>query len=109
MPVSPMIIHFYGPENEEVKVATRKFIPYGLMKEAVKLEGALHDKDKKDEPYTEAEINSISQFIVKFFGSTFTIEELENMADLEEVLAVFNSILNYAHGISASNPTPPQN
>lgn len=92
-------------ENDEPKVTHRRLIvPWGLLKRAIRLSKDIHS-DTDD--MTEEDVDALNAFVVEFFGGKFTIEELENGADLEEVLAVFNQIVAKARG--TLNPTfPPE-
>jgi hypothetical protein len=42
---TPMVIHFYDQNNEVVKTFTRSFVPWKLLKEAVKISKTLNQEN----------------------------------------------------------------
>jgi 23S rRNA G2069 N7-methylase RlmK/C1962 C5-methylase RlmI len=97
---SPMVIHFYDKDSEMVKTFTRSFVPWKLLKEAVKV-----SKNLDQENMTEQDVDALTGLVVSVFGDQFTVEELNNQADTTEMLAVLNQIVTTAKGLSI-NPTP---
>lgn len=98
---TPMIIHFYGQDNEVVKQFTRSFVPWKLLKEAVRISKTL-DKDNLG----EKDIDELAGLVVAVFGDQFTVEEVNNQADVAEMVAVLNQIVATAGG-GLENPTKP--
>ena len=90
MPISPMVLHFYNNENEAEKTYTRTFVPWKILKEAVKLQGI------KEDAITAEQVDEINSLIVSIFGGQFTKEDLEEKADLGECLAVIQTVLTAA-------------
>ena len=98
---TPMVIHLYDQNDEEVAVFSRSFIPWKALKKAIKLIKQIDLEDLKEE-----DIDLIAGLIAEVFGDKFTVEQLDDGADLGEMLAVLQNIMARANGISL-NPTPP--
>ena len=98
---TPMVIHLYDKNDEEVAVFSRSFIPWKVLKKAVKL---IKQIDQED--LTEEDINLIASLITEVFGDQFTVEQLDEGADLGEMLSVLQNVIARTNGISL-NPTPP--
>jgi len=106
MSVSPMVIHFYNKETNEVeKQFTRTFVPWKLLKEAIKLNKELGDLDP--EKMSPEDADKIMNFMISVFGGQFTVEEADEMADMGEILAVLTTIMSVASGGVPKNPTLP--
>ncbi len=100
--ISPMQITLYDPEtNEEKKTFIRTFVPWKLLKKAVKLSETVNFDALKEE-----DVDQIAMLVVDTFGGQFTLDELNEGADLGEMVSVLESIVSRAKGISL-NPTPP--
>ena len=98
---SPLVIHIYDAEGEVEKTATQAFVPWKMLKSAVRLAETLN----KDKP-TEEDIEAINGLVVATFQGKVSSEELDNGADLTEMMAVLRQIIATAKGIN-ENPTPP--
>ena len=99
---SPMVINFYNSEtNEREETFTRSFVPWKLLKVAVKLAKSL-DPDN----LSESDIDSLSGLVIAVFGDRFSSADLDEKADVTEMIAVLNQIVTRAKGINI-NPTPP--
>jgi hypothetical protein len=103
MPKSTAIaITLYG-ENDEKKAEHRRLIvPWGFLKRAVKLSKSIGEGQE----IGEEQVDEISDLLVAFYGNAFTREELEQGADVSEILACFQSIVAKARGL-LPNPPPP--
>lgn len=103
MPISPMELHFYNNETNEVeKTFTRTFVPWKMLKEAIKLQEKLGDIDL--EKLREDEVDEIMAFMVAFYGGQFSLEEASEKADLMEVVAILTTIMTAANGGLPKNP-----
>ena len=100
MPLA-MVINLYNDENEIKATFTRTFVPWRLLKEAVKLSKQLNKND-----LTEDDVNDLASLVVSAFGDKFTVEELTNGADIGEMTTVLNQIIARASG-GIQNPTLP--
>lgn len=98
---APMVIHLYGEDNEIVKSFSRSFIPWKILKKAVKLSQNVDLDNLKAE-----DMDQIAGLVVEVFGDQFTLEELDDGADVSEMLVVIQNIVARANGIQL-NPTPP--
>lgn len=92
-------------ENSEPKATYRQsFVPFRLLKEAVKLQEFvtnLQDPQKMD---PEA-IDNLADFVVAFFGNKFSREDLMDGAEISEVFTVIKQIVTKING--DENPTQP--
>jgi hypothetical protein len=99
---TPMNITLYDPETNEVKSThTRLFVPWKLLKQAVKLANGLDPENM-----TDADMDTLAGLVVETFGNKFSIEDLNNGADVGEMVTVLNTIIAKASG-GIANPTPP--
>jgi len=105
MPIStPLKITLYDPESNEVrKEFSRSFIPWRILKKAIQLSKTLANLDQKD--ITENDVDAIAGLVVDVFGDKFTVEELNQGADLAEMMAVLQAIIAKAEGM-VPNPPP---
>ena len=99
---APMVVHLYGDDNEVVKTFTRSFVPWKMLKKAVKLSKEVNFEDLKAE-----DVDQIAGLVVEVFSDQFSLEDLDNGADVGEMLAVIENIVARANGVSL-NPTPPE-
>jgi hypothetical protein len=117
----------YGLDDEKIKTYERGIIPWGILKKATRLAKLIEDKESemsgeakpqvqkwwffaRDKPdpaanTEEKQMEAISQFVVDLFGNQFTIKELENGADVGEIMTVFHTVLNRASATVQLNPT----
>ena len=98
---APMVIHLYGEDNEVKKSFSRSFVPWKMLKKAVKLSQDIDfDKLKAED------MDQIAGLVVEVFGDQFTLEDLDDGADVGEMLVVIQNIVARANAIQL-NPTPP--
>lgn len=100
---SALTIRIYD-ENDEYQEYNRLFLPWGILKIAVRLAKQLHGK--AEDELTEEDIDAISGVIVETFGGKFSINDLDKGCDVDEVLAVFNNIVARAQSVRP-NGLPP--
>lgn len=98
---TPMVIHLYGNDGELEKTVTQTFVPWKMLKTALKVA----EKFDKDNP-TEEDIDSIKTLVIATFKDRITAEEIEEKTDLGEIIAVLTQIVATARGVDL-NPTPP--
>ena len=94
-------LSFYNAENEKEKTFIRSFVPWKLLKKAIKLQHL----DKEN--LTEEDVNAVSELVVAVFGDQFSVEDLEDKTDIGEMLSVVTAIVAAANGIANPNPPPP--
>lgn len=106
MPISaPLKITLYDPETNEVrKEFVRSFVPWRLLKKAIQLSKSLKNLDEND--LKEEDVDAIAGLVVDVFGDQFTVDELNQGADLAEMMTVMQAIVSKASGITP-NPPPP--
>lgn len=98
---TPLKIRLYNPEGEYVEFA-QMIIPWGIMKMAV----AISENMNPDKP-TAADIDALAGLVVAVFGNRFSVQELDQGAELNEMMAVINGIVARANNLLKSNPTRP--
>ena len=99
---TPIQITLYDPaNNEEIKTFTRTYVPWKLLKKAAALSDQVDFDNVKPE-----DLDLIAMLVVDTFGGQFSLEEVDNGADVNEMIAVIQNIVARAKGISL-NPTPP--
>jgi hypothetical protein len=117
MPV-PIEITLYDANDEPIETYSRSVIPWGLLKKAVRMMAELNKTEKpakkkhfweKDIPEKLAEerqMEAISQFVVELFGNRFSVKDLEQGADVGEIMTVFQAVIARANATINANPTP---
>lgn len=100
---SPLTIRIYDANDEYIEY-NRLFLPWGILKIAVRLAKQLHGK--AEDELTEEDIDAISGVIVETFGGKFSIDDLDKGCDVDEVLNVFNNIVARAQSVRP-NGLPP--
>lgn len=99
---TPMVITLYDSETNDVKnTFSRSFVPWKILKKAVKLSKDVDFDDMKPE-----DVDQIAGLVVEVFGDKFTVDDLNEGADAGEMISVLQNIIARAKGISL-NPTPP--
>lgn len=103
-----IVFTLYDPETNEPKHEPyrRTFIPWKLAKRAMKIASNLHmEAGSEAATMTEEDVDQITDLVVDTFGGQFTREDVENGADISEMVAVLTQIIAKVQGISA-NPPP---
>ena len=95
----------YDPATSEVRREfTRLFVPWKLLKAAVRM-----SKTLAPEQMTEADVDSLAALVIETFGNQFTLDELNEGADISEMVTVLNQIVAKAKGTESNalrpNPT----
>jgi len=104
MPIStPLKITIYDPETNDVrKEYSRSFIPWRILKKAIQISKTLAKIDQAE--ITEADVDAIASLVVDVFGDQFTIAELNDGADLSEMMTVLQAIISKAEGMVPNTP-----
>jgi hypothetical protein len=105
MPIyAPIKITLYDPETDEIKKEySRSFVPWRLLKRAISLSKNLSDIN--EENITPEDADAIASLVVDVFGDRFSVNELNDGADLGEMMTVLQAIIARAEGI-VPNPPP---
>jgi hypothetical protein len=102
MPGTPLTITLYD-ENDEIKATySRAFVPWRILKAAVRLAKSFDVNNM-----SEDDVDALAALVVEAFGNRFSVEDLNNGADVTEMVAVLQMIINKARGFLPTNPTPP--
>ncbi len=103
---TPIVLTLYDPETDEIKATYRRsFVPWKLLKEAVAITGQLKPKKGEETEISAELLDQVAGLIVGVFGNRFTLEELENGADVTEMISVLNQVIAKVNGVQ-TNPPP---
>lgn len=96
----PIEITLYNPEtNEVVKTFTRSFVPWAILKKALRLQ-----KTIDSEAMTEDDVDELAGLVVAVFGDQFTLDQVNTGMDVGEMVTVLNAVI-----ARATQFTPPTN
>lgn len=96
----PIEITLYNPEtNEVVKTFTRSFVPWAILKKALRLQKTI-DSDEM----TEDDVDELAGLVVAVFGDQFSLEQVNAGMDVGEMVTVLNAVI-----ARATQFTPPTN
>lgn len=94
-------ITLYDPETNDIKKEfSRSFIPWKVLKRAIRL---MKNFDVAN--ISEDDADELAALVVDAFGGQFTLDELNDGADLGEMMTVLTGIMASAQGI-VPNPPP---
>jgi len=102
---TPMTITLYNLESEVVATHTRLFVPWKILKRAVTLSKRISISGDLED-LKEEDMDELAALVVEVFGNKFSVEELNEGADVGEMVTVLNTIIGKAVG-NMPNPTPP--
>jgi hypothetical protein len=95
-----LAISLYNNDNEVVATYTRTFVPWKLLKRAIKL---MQNFDASK--INESDIDELAALVVDVFGNQFTVDQLNDGADVGEMMSVLTGIMASAQG-TVPNPPP---
>ena len=95
-------ITLYDKDDAVKDTYTRSFVPWKLLKQAVRISKAVDQNDLKEE-----DLDLLAGLVVEVFGNKFSVEDLNDGADVEAMVAVLNTILSKARLSMPANPTLP--
>lgn len=99
-----LTLNLYDAQNEKVKTCTRAFVPWKMLKKAVRLYKQIGNK--KIDEYEEADMDALTAYIMEVFPEQgLTIEILDEQSDIGEMMAVVRTVMNHARGVM--DPTLP--
>ena len=106
MDIAPIELNFYDEDDQVVATHKRSRIPSYLLDMAINLQAALVvDETGKQNA------DALFDFIVEFYGSKFTREEVKQKTDLIECMSVLRSIITRASALTRefakANPPGP--
>lgn len=94
--MTPMRITLYDPVSQEARAEfSQVFVPWKLLKAAVRLSKSLDLENLGEE-----DVDAIAALVVETFGNRFSIEDLNQGADVGEMIAVMTAIVSRAQGVA---------
>lgn len=100
--LAPIKLTLYNPETDEViKEYTRSFIPWELLKRAMRLQKTLNAEE-----FDENDLDEMAGLVVAVFGDQFTVEQINSGADMGEMMAVITAIISRAYQLMGNSPNP---
>jgi len=100
MPVAIKLTLYDPKTNEVIHEHTQLFVPWKLLKKAIQVEKEIDNLDDM----SDETVDAVAALVVETFGNKFTVDELDNGADLGEMFSVVNQIIAVAKN---ANPTHP--
>jgi len=101
--MKPIEITIYDPEtNEPKKTYTRSFIPWAILKKAIRMQKLVNTSD-----IDETTVDEMAALVVAAFGDQFSLDEVTNGADVGEMMTVIQSIIARASQFVQGNPPTP--
>lgn len=97
---APITLTLYGPDDEPLKTYQRSIVPWGVLKRAVQLNSEIDQAN-----VSEDDLDRIAEFVVLCFGDQFTVADLNDGADIGDMLAVLRAVTNRSTAVI--NPTVP--
>lgn len=100
-----LVLNLYDENNELVRTCTRTFVPWKMLKKAVKLNKLIGGKSVED--FQESDMDELTAYIMEVFpGQNLSIEILDEQSDISEMMSVVRSVMSHARGVM--DPTLPQ-
>jgi hypothetical protein len=103
--MKPIELTLYDPEtSEKVKTYIRSFVPWAILKRAIRMSKSLGGGD-----LTEEDMDELGSLVVAVFGDQFSLEEVNNGADIGEMMTVIMEVISRASQFVAGekvNPPP---
>ena len=93
--LTPIELTLYNEEDEAVKTLSRSVVNWGCLKKAVKLSNEL----QTGEDLSEEKLDKITNFVVYLFGNKATKEEIEEGADISEIMSCFRAVVRRASAV----------
>ena len=102
---TPISITLYDAQDQPIKTYTRLIVPWGLLKRAMQLSRQV-DLDNLEQDGEEG-IDAIAALVVELFGGQFGVMDLEQGADITDMVAVIQMVIAKAAAAMPANPTLP--
>lgn len=93
--LTPIELTLYNEEDEAIKTLSRSVVNWGCLKKAVKLSNEL----QTGEDLSEEKLDKITNFVVYLFGNKATKEEIEEGADISEIMSCFRAVVRRASAL----------
>lgn len=101
-----MPVHFsinIYDKDENPTEYSRVFVPVKVLRRAIPLAKRLEGMTTND--FTDQDVDDLEAFVVDAFGDKFTKDQMDEGADIMEMMACLNQIMAMANG--SANPTLP--
>ncbi len=95
---TPILLTLYDENNEAIEEYQRTVVPWGMLKRALKFQ-SFGDGDMTGEAFDE-----LAGFVCELFGGKFTVQQLNDGADIAEVFAVINAVITRAQAFFPNSP-----
>lgn len=96
---TPVQLTLYNADDEPIKELSRLVIPWGILKRSVRLA-----KNVDPNHLGEEDIDAITALVKEVFGDNVTMKELEDGADVGDMLSVLQMIVAKAGGAMPTQP-----
>lgn len=93
---APIQITLYDENDEPIKTYSLSVVRWGLLKKAIKLSKQINQKDEEIE---EEAMDAISAFVCQLFRDKFTPTQLDEGADIAEIMSAFRAVVNRAAAV----------
>ena len=101
---SVLTLNLYGEDNELIRTCTRAFVPWKMLKKAVRLHKQIGKKSIDE--FEEEDMDALTSYIMEVFsGQDLSIEILDEQSDVSEMMNVVKSVMSRARGVM--DPTSP--
>lgn len=99
-----IVLNLYDKETNEIKETfTQVFVPWKLLKMGIRLNKKIGNKPVAE--LEEADIDELTNYIKAIFPDRLTVEQLDEHADVSEMMTVMQSVIGKAKGVM--DPTLP--
>ncbi len=99
----PIEITLYDPEtNEPIKTFVRSYVPWAVLKQALRLQKSITKGEVSDELMDE-----LAGLVVAAFGDQFSLEQATNGMDSTEMMVAMEAIIGRATQFLGNGPANP--
>jgi aspartate ammonia-lyase len=93
----PIELTLYDENSEPIKTYKCLVIPWGMLKKALSLQKYI---SKESEEFDDGIVDAMAQFVCDLYRDQFTVEDLNNGADLTEVMAAISAVVSHAGALN---------
>ena len=90
---SPIELSLYDENDEVIRTYSKSIVRWGILKQAIKLAKILDESGG----FGDSDMDAISAFVCRLFDDQFTVEELENGAEVSEIMSCFRTVVRRAN------------
>lgn len=92
---APIELTLYDENDAPVKTYSKSVVRWGVLKKAIKLANEIGSSSDVD----GETFDNISNFVCFLFDNQFTRDELENGADVGEIMTCFRAVVHRANAL----------